>query len=82
MEKYPGKDFLGALYTFDGRVTMHFGGDREIVGRCVHCGESSEAYADCLDDMCGAHFIACDACRDSEGRAGCPKHHQMHTSVV
>ncbi|MFM2374236.1 MAG: hypothetical protein RLZZ234_231 [Candidatus Parcubacteria bacterium] len=74
MEKYPGQDFKGALYTFDGRVTMHFGGEREIVGRCTYCNAPSEAYADCLDDLCGAHFIACDACRDAEGRAGCPQH--------
>jgi UPF0176 protein len=81
MEKYPGKDFQGALYTFDGRVTMHFGGEREIVGRCTHCHAPSEAYADCLEDTCGAHFIACDACRDAGGRAGCPAHRVAATVV-
>ncbi len=74
MEKYPGEDFLGTLYTFDGRVTMDFGGEREIVGKCVHCGAPSERFADCLEDTCGSHFIACDACRDEKGRAACPEH--------
>lgn len=74
MEAYPGQDFKGTLYTFDGRVTMNWGGEREIVGKCSHCGAQSERYADCLDDMCGAHFIVCDSCRDEKGRAFCPLH--------
>ena len=71
MEKYPGKDFLGTLYTFDQRVTMHFGGEREIVGTCYLCGAPSERYADCADLSCHRHFIACDACRDESGAAYC-----------
>ncbi len=74
MEAYPGEDFKGTLYTFDGRVTMDWGGEREIVGKCVHCGGASEAYADCLEDTCGAHFIACDSCRTEAGRAACQVH--------
>jgi UPF0176 protein len=81
MEAYPGKDFLGTLYTFDGRVTMNWGGDREIIGVCAHCGESSESYADCLDDQCGEHFIACDSCRDEHGRALCPLHKKSTAGV-
>lgn len=71
MEKYPGKDFLGTLYTFDQRLTMHFGGDREIIGKCHLCGAASEAYADCAEESCHLHFIACTDCRDAEGRAYC-----------
>lgn len=74
MEQFPGEDFLGALYTFDGRVTMHFGGVREIVGICAHCNARSEQYADCKDDMCGNHFIACENCRDADGKAYCTSH--------
>jgi UPF0176 protein len=75
MEQYPGKDFHGTLYTFDGRITMDFGGEREIVGTCVHCSASTEAYADCNVATCGNHFLACNACRDTEGRVGCHEHH-------
>lgn len=71
MEKYPGKDFLGTLYTFDKRQTMHFEGDREIVGTCRLCGAQSEDYADCAEPSCHLHFIACDACRDEKGEAYC-----------
>ena len=47
MEKFPGEDFLGTLYTFDNRVTMDFGGTREVVGHCIHCNQHAETYADC-----------------------------------
>jgi len=62
MEKYPAKDFLGTLYTFDGRLTMHFGGERSIVGRCRFCEAPTERYFNCQNDSCHLHFLACDAC--------------------
>jgi UPF0176 protein len=75
MEKYPGKDFLGTLYTFDQRVTMDFGGGengkREIIGKCHLCGASSEMYADCADPACHLHFIACTNCREADGSVYC-----------
>ncbi len=71
MEKYPGKDFLGTLYTFDQRLTMHFGGAREVVGKCHLCGRASEEYADCAEESCHLHFIACTNCRDAKGRVYC-----------
>lgn len=75
MEKYPGEDFLGTLYTFDGRVTMDFGGEkREIIGKCVRCNALTERFADCAISSCGNHFLACDGCRDTEDRAYCGEH--------
>lgn len=71
MEKYPAKDFKGTLYTFDNRQTMHFGGERELVGACRLCGDATEQYADCANDTCHLHFLACANCRDSSGRAYC-----------
>lgn len=71
MEKYPGKDFQGTLYTFDQRLTMDFGGDREIVGKCRLCGAASEMYADCAEQSCHLHFIACADCRDEAGNVYC-----------
>ncbi len=71
MEKYPGKDFKGTLYTFDKRHTMHFGGEREIIGTCRLCGVATEQYVDCAEDTCHYHFLACDGCIDERGRAFC-----------
>jgi len=67
MEKYPGKDFLGALYTFDQRLTMDFGGDREVIGRCRLCEAKTEEYVNCADDTCHLHFLACLDCQEESG---------------
>lgn len=67
MEKFPGKDFLGSLYTFDNRVVMDFGGDREIVGKCDKCGEKTENYVNCKNDLCHKHLLLCDSCVEKGG---------------
>lgn len=65
MEKYPGKDFLGSLYTFDDRKTMHFGGERDIIGRCRFCDGATEKYVNCANDFCHLHFLVCEPCSGS-----------------
>ncbi len=71
MEAFPGEDFLGTLYTFDGRVVMDFGGDRTIVGKCKFCQSPCETYVNCARKECNARMICCEGCRDSEGTAWC-----------
>jgi UPF0176 protein len=68
MEKYPGEDFLGTLYTFDQRHTMHFGGEREIVGTCHVCEASTEDYIDCQNLQCHKHLLMCVDCQQKEGQ--------------
>lgn len=67
MEKFPGKDFLGSLYTFDQRLTMDFGGEREVIGTCHFCETNTETYVNCKNDMCHLHFLLCDSCKDENG---------------
>jgi UPF0176 protein len=62
IEKYPGEDFLGTLYTFDNRITMDFGGKREIVGTCKFCSAKTEEYVNCANPQCNFHFLACMDC--------------------
>lgn len=62
MEKYPGEHFKGALYTFDNRKVMHFGGDREIVGKCADCNVATEDYYDMLGD--DGHEVQILLCKD------------------
>ncbi len=66
MEKYPGQDFEGTLYTFDTRKVMDFGGDRQIIGRCQLCDAPTENYVNCGYDFCHLHFLACEACATDE----------------
>lgn len=82
MEKYPGEDFEGTLFTFDARKTMHFGGNRKIVGTCHLCGTRSESYADCAQPSCHKLFIACDACRNADGSVYCSEACSMSHAAV
>lgn len=67
MEKYPGEDFKGGLYTFDQRLVMDFGGNRELVGVCGLCGDKTEKYVNCANLKCHKHFLACTNCQVEEG---------------
>lgn len=61
MEKYPGENFKGTLYTFDNRMTMDFGGEkREVVGKCYMCSKKTEKYSHCSFTMCHQHLLFCD----------------------
>ncbi|MDO8499261.1 MAG: rhodanese-related sulfurtransferase [bacterium] len=76
MEKYPNEDFKGALYVFDGRVTMGFNLDdkeHEIIGRCVWCKQPTERYIDCVDIHCSGprHVLCCGHCVAGRGRGYC-----------
>ncbi len=62
MEKFPGEDFLGTLYTFDNRVTMDFGGKREIVGECFACNSKTERCENCANPSCNRRLVCCDDC--------------------
>ncbi|HEV8677621.1 MAG TPA: hypothetical protein VN701_02215, partial [Candidatus Paceibacterota bacterium] len=71
MEKYPGEDYEGTLYTFDNRLTMDFGGKREVVGKCRLCDAPSERYVNCANNDCHLHFLACEACAPDISAAYC-----------
>ena len=68
MEKYPGEDFKGSLYTFDNRKVMNWGGEsREVVGKCKFCTAPSERYENCDNKLCHKHYIVCDKCANMKG---------------
>lgn len=64
MEKYPGQDFLGTLYVFDKRKKMDFckPGERDVIGKCSICNNTTERVENCADDECHLQFICCDDC--------------------
>lgn len=69
MEKYPGKDFKGSLYVFDGRNVMHFDDPKnhEVVGKCDRCKEASERYINCQNLACHKHLLLCETCESDHG---------------
>ncbi len=82
MEKYPGKDFLGTLFTFDNRLVMDFGGEREIIGKCKRCNATNEQYQNCANAECNMLFIICNDCMSSEGPGFCSEKCEKSTVRV
>ena len=64
MEKYPGENFEGTLYTFDNRKVMDFGGERKKVGACMLCESTTERYENCNYPNCNHQFLCCDECAE------------------
>lgn len=73
IQKYPGENFKGALYTFDGRVTMDFTDERTVIGTCAHCKKQTEEYQNCANDECHIHFIVCRDCAESDSHVFCSR---------
>ena len=71
MEKYPEGHFKGTLFTFDDRMTMDFGGKREIIGTCKLCGGKTEKYQNCSNAECNMLFLVCDDCTGISGPVFC-----------
>lgn len=82
MEKYPGKDFLGTLFTFDNRLVMDFGGEREVIGTCKRCGATNEQYQNCANAECNMLFLICNDCMSTEGPGFCSEKCERSTVRV
>lgn len=82
MEKYPGKDFQGTLFTFDDRLVMDFGGDREVIGKCKRCSAANEQYQNCANAECNMLFLICNDCMSAEGPGFCSEKCERSTKRV
>lgn len=82
MEKYPGKDFMGTLFTFDNRLVMNFGGEREIIGTCKRCLTPNETYQNCANAECNMLFLICGDCMSSSGPGFCSRTCEKSTARV
>jgi UPF0176 protein len=81
MEKYPGQNFLGAMYTFDNRlVTDYDGGNHPIIGICKGCGSKTENIIDCKNNGCHGQLLQCQACIGKHGKMYCGDRCNMHLS--
>ncbi len=64
MEQFPGQDFHGGLYVFDGREVVDFsdGKERPVVGVCDLCKTTTEKYTNCANIECHKKMLCCDGC--------------------
>lgn len=64
MQKYPGKRFKGSLYVFDNRLTTTVVDtpNREIVGKCLYCGNACEDFYSNDTVRPSLKVICCNVC--------------------
>lgn len=65
IEKYPDGHYKGALYVFDGRMTIDMANDpseRDIVGECFFCGDNTEQYVDDDSVVPSRQLLCCGDC--------------------
>lgn len=52
----------GALYVFDGRGSLTFSPDAEVLGRCAGCAAPTSRMRNCLDPSCRTQLVVCGEC--------------------
>jgi UPF0176 protein len=64
MQKYPGEHFKGTLFVFDNRMVTDVveTPKKEMVGRCVYCGNKCETYYSNDTYKPSRKVICCDSC--------------------
>lgn len=63
MEKYPGQNYEGSLFVFDGRKVMHFNGENhQPIAECDYCKTTCERFTNCANSRCNKKGNACYEC--------------------
>lgn len=62
MKQFPGEDFLGSLYVFDGRMTEQFTKNYMVIGECTSCSSKTERFGNCAWDECHKQLLICFNC--------------------
>ena len=52
----------GSLYTFDGRMTIDFSDDPQLLGTCEVCAAPTKTFKECINTLCVEQVLLCDAC--------------------
>lgn len=69
-EQERGKHWKGRLFVFDDRLGVPVNpDDDEIIGKCRHCSEPSDHFANCANVECNELFLCCPSCL--ERNLGC-----------
>ena len=55
--------WLGKVFVFDDRLSVPIAeNETSVIGKCHHCGQSSEAYYNCANMDCNELFLCCPKC--------------------
>ena len=72
----------GSLYTFDGRMTVDFAENTEVIGRCEKCSAPTKTFHNCADDSCHRLYLLCDTCVQDRSNLACTHDHARDTQSV
>ena len=61
----------GSLYVFDRRMHVEFSEDAAQLGHCIHCGEPTNTYRNCINGDCRDMVLICDNCVADPSTAHC-----------
>lgn len=68
--KVGGKKWLGKLFVFDDRMAVPISEEEtDVIGKCHHCGASTENYYNCANMDCNELYLCCSDCLQKFG--GC-----------
>jgi UPF0176 protein len=74
---HPDKHWKGSLFVFDRRVAVPINTKNDVIGKCLHCENVCDVYINCVNAVCNALFICCEACAvkmDNACSEICQKH--------
>lgn len=65
-----GEGFEGSCYVFDDRIGVEVNRTegKQVVARCVHCGQRSDRYVNCAWTRCNAQHFCCETCEPRSRR--------------
>lgn len=61
----------GSLYVFDRRMHVEFSEDAAQLSHCIHCGEPTNTYRNCINGDCRDMVLICDNCVADPSTAHC-----------
>ena len=75
-EEFANRGFWhGALFVFDERLTVEFGEEPAVLGRCERCLGPTSRYYNCAHLDCRALILLCDDCATHHTSLDCGPHH-------
>ena len=63
--------WLGSLYTFDGRMTVNFSENPQVLGECDSCSAPTAEFENCEHPDCLQLMLLCGECRSWNQPANC-----------
>lgn len=66
-EEVKGRLWDGKCYVFDNRISVPINRTDEdvVISKCSLCGEPSDRYINCRNDVCHTQFICCESCEET-----------------